>query len=279
MAERTDFGQRAKRCERQGFELGARPVSNVVMARDFWLQALETQAVTSLRFVHCRPHQYSRFDAGRGDILETALAASRRVDSPLRPAEMVYAVFRTNRCSSMSGPVLLLDQFDVRDRPGPPSSSSCRRAPSKSGKRKHREAHLSGGRGHPVVLLACRSTRPKVVDVHRAIGVRRIFLLYGSSHELGISRIRPAVSRSDTVTAQYCVGTQRQFAAEAMAHRIMATPRRLGAFMFSLRRRPLCPIGLPQTVAGGWLLADKRRRFEVRDLSEGSPPTALKLEG
>ena len=58
---------------RQGFELGTSPVSKPVMARDFWFEALESQAVTSLRFVHCRPPQYSRFDAGRGDILETAM--------------------------------------------------------------------------------------------------------------------------------------------------------------------------------------------------------------
>ena len=41
------------------------------MARDFWFQALESQAVTSLRFVHCRPPDSSRFDHRRGDILET----------------------------------------------------------------------------------------------------------------------------------------------------------------------------------------------------------------
>ena len=40
---------------RQGFKLGAGPVSNVVMARDFWFQALQSQAVTPLRLVHCRP--------------------------------------------------------------------------------------------------------------------------------------------------------------------------------------------------------------------------------
>jgi hypothetical protein len=57
---------------RQGFELGARPVSKLVMARDFWFQALESQAVTSLRFVHCRPPESARFSARRGDILETA---------------------------------------------------------------------------------------------------------------------------------------------------------------------------------------------------------------
>ena len=56
---------------RQGFELGARPVSNVVMARDFWFQALQTQAVTSLRFVHCRPPESARLSPRRGDNLET----------------------------------------------------------------------------------------------------------------------------------------------------------------------------------------------------------------
>ena len=56
---------------RQGFELGAGPVSNMVMARDFWFQALESQAVTSLRFVHCRPPESSRFCPRRGDILES----------------------------------------------------------------------------------------------------------------------------------------------------------------------------------------------------------------
>lgn len=57
---------------RQGFEPGAGPVSNMVMARDFWFQALESQAVTSLRFVHCRPPESSRFASRFGDILETA---------------------------------------------------------------------------------------------------------------------------------------------------------------------------------------------------------------
>jgi hypothetical protein len=59
---------------RQGFELGAGPVSNMVMARDFWFQALESQAVTSLRVVHCRPPESSRFCPRRGDILETTSA-------------------------------------------------------------------------------------------------------------------------------------------------------------------------------------------------------------
>jgi hypothetical protein len=62
---------------RQGFELGARPVSNVVMAREFWLQALEAQAVTALRLVHCRLPAFPRFSARRGDVLET-------VRNPLR---------------------------------------------------------------------------------------------------------------------------------------------------------------------------------------------------
>ena len=58
----------------------------MVMACDFWFQALESQAVTSLRFVHCRPRQYSRFDAGRGDILETVLAFALAVRALLIPA-------------------------------------------------------------------------------------------------------------------------------------------------------------------------------------------------
>ena len=32
----AEVRERDGRSERQGFELGARPVSNVVMARDFW---------------------------------------------------------------------------------------------------------------------------------------------------------------------------------------------------------------------------------------------------
>src|SRR5262245_14310158 len=56
---------------RQGFELGARPVSNMVLARDFWFYALESQAVAPLRFVHCRPRESSRIHLGSGDILET----------------------------------------------------------------------------------------------------------------------------------------------------------------------------------------------------------------
>ena len=39
------------------------------MARDFWFQAPETQAITSLRFVHGRPPAFSRFSLGRGDII------------------------------------------------------------------------------------------------------------------------------------------------------------------------------------------------------------------
>ncbi len=60
---------------RQGFELGASLLSNVVMACVFWFQALESQAVMSLRFVHCRPPESPRFSARRGDILETVLAS------------------------------------------------------------------------------------------------------------------------------------------------------------------------------------------------------------
>ncbi len=70
---------------RQGFELGASLLSNVVMACVFWFQALESQAVMSLRFVHCRPPESPRFSARRGDILETVLAfysrSPRLVDS------------------------------------------------------------------------------------------------------------------------------------------------------------------------------------------------------
>ncbi len=61
---------------RQGFELGAGPVSNMVMARDFWFQALEAQAVTALGFVHCRPPQCARFSPRRGDILETRVSGA-----------------------------------------------------------------------------------------------------------------------------------------------------------------------------------------------------------
>ena len=53
----------------------------MVMARDFWFQALETQGVTLLRFVHCRPPQYPQFSARRGDILETAFRQERRFPS------------------------------------------------------------------------------------------------------------------------------------------------------------------------------------------------------
>ena len=45
----------------------------MVMARDFWFQAREAQAVTSLRFVHCGPPESSRFCPRRGDILETVI--------------------------------------------------------------------------------------------------------------------------------------------------------------------------------------------------------------
>jgi hypothetical protein len=41
------------------------------MARDFWFQAIESQAVTLLCFVHCRPPESSRFHPRRGDSLET----------------------------------------------------------------------------------------------------------------------------------------------------------------------------------------------------------------
>jgi hypothetical protein len=58
---------------RQGFEIGARPVSNVVMARGFWFQMLQTPAATLFRFVHCRPPESARFDPGFGDILETMI--------------------------------------------------------------------------------------------------------------------------------------------------------------------------------------------------------------
>ena len=54
-----------------GLEPGAETFSNWLMARDFWFQALESQAVTSLRFVPCRPPESSRFAPRRGDILET----------------------------------------------------------------------------------------------------------------------------------------------------------------------------------------------------------------
>jgi hypothetical protein len=65
------FG-RSEMAGRQGFEFGAGPVSNVVMARDFWFQVLHTQAVTLFRVVHCRPPESSPFYLRCGDILETA---------------------------------------------------------------------------------------------------------------------------------------------------------------------------------------------------------------
>jgi hypothetical protein len=74
---------------RQGFELGAGPVSNMVMARDFWLQALEAQAVTSLRFVHCRLLESSTLCPRRGDILETVIEPvlfHDSADPSVRPA-------------------------------------------------------------------------------------------------------------------------------------------------------------------------------------------------
>jgi hypothetical protein len=58
---------------RQGFELGAELVSNMVMVRDFWFQALESQTVKLLWFVHCRRPESARFSACRGDILETVI--------------------------------------------------------------------------------------------------------------------------------------------------------------------------------------------------------------
>ena len=63
---------------RQGFEFGARSVPNVVMARDFWFQVLKTQAVSSIRFTHSRRPESSRFNPGRGDILETATHRRQR---------------------------------------------------------------------------------------------------------------------------------------------------------------------------------------------------------
>jgi hypothetical protein len=50
---------------RQGFKLRASLFSNVVMARHFWFQALQRQAITSLRFVHYRPPSYSRWNPRR----------------------------------------------------------------------------------------------------------------------------------------------------------------------------------------------------------------------
>ena len=99
---------------RQGFELGARPVSNVVMARDFWFQALESQAVTSLRFVHCRPPESSRFSPRCGDILETAL-----VGRPWPPVEISQETHLRRVYATWSA---------VRSRSGPPSfAHECRR--------------------------------------------------------------------------------------------------------------------------------------------------------
>ena len=78
---------------RQGFELGARPVSNVVMARDFWFQALESQALTLLRFIHCRPPSSPRFSP----VVETFWrrqqpASGRRHSSEDGPTEAVFTV-------------------------------------------------------------------------------------------------------------------------------------------------------------------------------------------
>jgi hypothetical protein len=66
---------RAESGKRQPAELGVRRFSNVVTARDFWFQALQSQAVRLLGFVHCRPLEYARLSAHPGDILETAPAA------------------------------------------------------------------------------------------------------------------------------------------------------------------------------------------------------------
>ena len=55
---------------RQGFELGAGPVSNVAMARDFWFKRLRHRRLrrfVSFTAVHSRPCSSAR----RGDILET----------------------------------------------------------------------------------------------------------------------------------------------------------------------------------------------------------------
>jgi len=48
------------------------------MARNFWFQALQSQAVTSLRFVHCRPPWFSRFSRSRGDIRTARRRTHRR---------------------------------------------------------------------------------------------------------------------------------------------------------------------------------------------------------
>ena len=61
---------------RQGFELGAEPVSNVVMARDFWFQALESQAgyvgpfrsLPSTRFLAFLPASWRHSGDGSSDV-------------------------------------------------------------------------------------------------------------------------------------------------------------------------------------------------------------------
>ena len=54
------------------------------MAPDFWFQVLELQALTLLRFIHCRPLSFSRFSPGRGDILETVTTACQGVVTDLK---------------------------------------------------------------------------------------------------------------------------------------------------------------------------------------------------
>ena len=56
---------------RQGFELGGRRFSKRLMALDFWVYQPDTQAVTALRYVHCRPLDSSHFTSRFGDSWET----------------------------------------------------------------------------------------------------------------------------------------------------------------------------------------------------------------
>ena len=83
------------------FELGAKAVSKLVMARDFWFQTLESQALTSLPFVHRRPPESSRFCSSRGDIRETMIKLSRW--PPWRPLEWPARHDRGGRDGPISG--------------------------------------------------------------------------------------------------------------------------------------------------------------------------------
>jgi hypothetical protein len=64
--------------EAAGVEFENRPIDNLLMARDFWLEFVDTVAVAASPHLYLRPHESAVFDLILGEIMEAAGPDSRR---------------------------------------------------------------------------------------------------------------------------------------------------------------------------------------------------------